>query len=724
MGSHLPWSGSKGGRKTVVCTERRHYQPEFDHCIHCRQKLKLRPYLSWRKSIQLLSQNVYVTSRGRYCSKHGEITYLSSSAAHLSLPNSTYGLDVLVRIGYLRDYQRMSFPQIQQALPNHIEVSTRHLRNLYSQYQALLACAERLDVDKLKVAAAKYGGLIVSVDGLEPEGGQPQLWAVREVLTGVLLAAGWIPQVNQVTLCAFLLPVKALDLPIFATVSDKQTTLVNALKETWKDIPHQYCQAHYLSNAMTPIYDADQHMKTQIRKQVRAAAGKTMRQVQAEAKRKGGNDDSTLILTGLAVEPPRRLHEVKAIAQAVQESRKKSVMQEKNSIVADTNSNSAERDPSQEDMSSPVTKVLNTTGIDTYTDIENPISKPQISENIVTTSRQQQSKIDSCGCGLGTPSASVAAKTGTMSDNCIGRQNPIGGEPNLATATIAAKSAPATQKLIVTQNLSAIVETKESRTTSDNHQNLSRTIQTIEDVREALLGSNVLVHEYRQLGKSKEVLQADVVKKQTKTVASPSRQEMLDEVVEAYAARLRRVLSRSGRKPFRMAGLRLYADLLALLGSLETSLSYLEDEPRLTCFADAIREALLTYEEQYISIAEGYSWVVDISEILDVSLPKPESTPPDIRLSSIVSGQLDAYLEKLCQRTDLNFQLQGWRKKLVALSKRYKKGLFHCYDTPGLPRTNNDLESLFGRVRGQTLLTSGPHHAKQRLVETRSMVAF
>ena len=199
---------------------------------------------------------------------------------------------------------------------------------------------------------------------------------------------------------------------------------------------------------------------------------------------------------------------------------------------------------------------------------------------------------------------------------------------------------------------------------------------------------------------------------------------MLDQVVEAYAARLRRVLSRSGRKPFRMAGLRLYADLLALLGSLETSLSYLEDEPRLTCFADAIREALLTYEEQYISIAEGYSWVVDISEILDVSLPKPESTPPDIRLSSIVSGQLDAYLEKLCQRTDLNFQLQGWRKKLVALSKRYKKGLFHCYDTPGLPRTNNDLESLFGRVRGQTLLTSGPHHAKQRLVETRSMVAF
>lgn len=196
---------------------------------------------------------------------------------------------------------------------------------------------------------------------------------------------------------------------------------------------------------------------------------------------------------------------------------------------------------------------------------------------------------------------------------------------------------------------------------------------------------------------------------------------MLDQVVEAYAARLRRVLSRSGRKPFRMAGLRLYADLLALLGSLETSLTYLEDEPSLTCFADAIREALLTYESEYISIAEGYSWVVDISQILDVPLPEPETTAPNIRLSFIVSGQLDAYLEKLRQRTDLDSQLLGWRKKLMALTKRYKKGRSHRYVLPGLPRTNNDLESLFGRVRRQTLLTSGPHHAKQRLVETRCM---
>jgi hypothetical protein len=29
----------------------------------------------------------------------------------------------------------------------------------------------------------------------------------------------------------------------------------------------------------------------------------------------------------------------------------------------------------------------------------------------------------------------------------------------------------------------------------------------------------------------------------------------------------------------------------------------------------------------------------------------------------------------------------------------YAAGLFHCYDVPGLPRTNNDLEQCFGSAR-------------------------
>lgn len=531
----------------------------------------------------MLQENVWVTSRGRYCPHHPELTYLSAEAAQLSLPGSTYGLEVLVRIGYQRDAQRLTFPQIQAELPGHIRVSERHLRNLYREYLTLLACAERLDVDKLKEAAAQYGGLILSVDGLEPEGGQPQLWVVREVLTNTLLAAGWLPRVDETTLVAFLAPVKALNLPWLATVSDKQIALIKALEATWPDLPHQYCQAHYLSNAVTPLYEADEHMKTQLRKQVRAAAGTTMRQVQAEAKQKQAADTPGLIATGLAVCPPAGLGEVKIIAQTAQANQGQAI-----------------------------------------------------------------------------------------------------ASPELVSATT---SAPATPP------------------------------QFVEEWPATLKGSQVVV--YRCRGQE-NLPQAVSLPDPT----SPNPQQMVDELAEAYAARLRSVLSRTGRKPFRLAGLRLYADLLTLLGSLETSLTHLPDEPRLNCFAQAIREALLTFESEYTSIAEGYSWLLDISDILDVPLPEPATEQPDTPLSTTVQAKLTAYLAWLEQRTDLNPSLLAFRQHLQTLTQRYAPGLFLCYDIPGLPRTNNDLESLFGRVRRQSLLTSGPHYAKQRLHEQGAWLLF
>jgi hypothetical protein len=437
----------------------------------------------------------------------------------------------------------------------------------------------------LKAAAAKYGGLIISVDGLEPEGGQPQLWVAREVLTGTILAAGWLPRVDEDTLKEFLAPVKALDLPFLATVSDKQRALINALEATWSDLPHQYCQAHYLSNAVTPIYEADEHMKTQLRQQVRAEAGVTMRKVQAEAKRRRetANDSSSLVVTGLAVRPPEELDEVKSIAQEAREAHRRG-------------------------------ETISLQELDTH-------------------------------------------------------------------ATSTSPAAP----------------------------------RTVAEVRETLRDSDVLVYERR----SEEKLSSTLIETST-----PNRLQAITELVEAYAARLRRVLSRSGRKPFRLAGLRLYADLLTLLSSLEISLTHLPDEPRLTCFADAIRDGLRTFEADYTWIAEGYSWVLDISAILDVSLPEAGEKPPDTSLSSSVHARLDTYLKQLCQRTDLNAPLLAFRGHLLRLTDRYAPGLFHCYDIPGLPRTDNDLESLFGRVRRQTLLTSGPHHARQRLHEEGAWLLF
>ena len=85
---------------------------------------------------------------------------------------------------------------------------------------------------------------------------------------------------------------------------------------------------------------------------------------------------------------------------------------------------------------------------------------------------------------------------------------------------------------------------------------------------------------------------------------------------------------------------------------------------------------------------------------------------------------MDQYLTQLERRSDLNNTLLAFRGHLRRLTHRYAPGLFHCYDIPGLPRTNNDTESLFGRVRRQTKRTSGAYHAKQRLREQGAWLLF
>src|SRR5947207_6421406 len=45
--------------------------------------------------------------------------------------------------------------------------------------------------------------------------------------------------------------------------------------------------------------------------------------------------------------------------------------------------------------------------------------------------------------------------------------------------------------------------------------------------------------------------------------------------------------------------------------------------------------------------------------------------------------------------------------QFVRTTRSFAPGLFHCYDVPGLPATNNDLEQCFGSVRYHERRTTG-----------------
>jgi hypothetical protein len=66
-----------------------------------------------------------------------------------------------------------------------------------------------------------------------------------------------------------------------------------------------------------------------------------------------------------------------------------------------------------------------------------------------------------------------------------------------------------------------------------------------------------------------------------------------------------------------------------------------------------------------------------------------------------------AFLLKMGEQQACLGPLQGAIDEFLKVTQSYWPGLFHCYDHPDLPRTNNDLEHCFGSVRYYERRVSG-----------------
>lgn len=77
-----------------------------------------------------------------------------------------------------------------------------------------------------------------------------------------------------------------------------------------------------------------------------------------------------------------------------------------------------------------------------------------------------------------------------------------------------------------------------------------------------------------------------------------------------------------------------------------------------------------------------------------------------------VLDDVRAAAEQAAPGSDLRRGLAHFLK----VTESYRPGLFHCYDVPDLPRTNNDLEHLFGSTRHHERRCTGRKAASPGLV--------
>src|SRR5215471_3465176 len=295
--------------KRLYAEERIIYHPELLTCLHCGALLVTCNYLAWNKTVQTLEHVLSIATRPSRCPHEAcpgsRMRLLSAQAQRMAPAGSTYGYDVLVHIGWLRQHQRATYHEIHTAISARLSISAAHVRYLYQHvYLPLLACHERQQRGRLAQVAEEQGGLVVALDGLAPQGGEPQIWFIRDLATGLTLRSGWLAQLDQPTFEAFLAPLRHLEWPILAVLSDKQRGLVPAVATALPGSHHQLCQAHYLRNLAEPLAAADAVFKGELRQAVRQQMGDLLRQAPPRAPGHAGILTVTGLLPSPVAEPP------------------------------------------------------------------------------------------------------------------------------------------------------------------------------------------------------------------------------------------------------------------------------------------------------------------------------------------------------------------------------------------------------------------------------------
>ena len=145
-------------------------------------------------------------------------------------------------------------------------ISRREILFLFEAYTAVLRAGTEVAHDEAwKAQVQKNKGIVLSIDGIQPDKGNETIYLLRDVLTGRILHAENVTESTKERLKQLLAPVVALKVPVIGVISDAQPTELQAVAELWPGVPHQICQFHALREAGRLIYNADHRVKTEMR---------------------------------------------------------------------------------------------------------------------------------------------------------------------------------------------------------------------------------------------------------------------------------------------------------------------------------------------------------------------------------------------------------------------------------------------------------------------------
>jgi hypothetical protein len=182
------------------------------------------------------------------------------------------------------------------------------------------------------------------------------------------------------------------------------------------------------------------------------------------------------------------------------------------------------------------------------------------------------------------------------------------------------------------------------------------------------------------------------------------------EIVRGYCAAVRAALTDDGRPPLAASGLTLHRRLSAIASSLDRVVALAGELPGgLKRLRQLLRRSLEETAALWPAVREAYHWVHRVARTL-----KNENRLPGMTVRRRLV-QLLVRMRRAAATTE-EPSVQAGLKQFLKVTKSYWPGLFPCYDSADLPRTNNDLEHTFGSHRYHERRASGRRQASPGLV--------
>lgn len=191
-----------------------------------------------------------------------------------------------------------------------------------------------------------------------------------------------------------------------------------------------------------------------------------------------------------------------------------------------------------------------------------------------------------------------------------------------------------------------------------------------------------------------------------------TRDPELVEIEANIRAAVRDAVNRGSRKPFHWGGLKGFQQLDAIAKVLHGMVGTSAETAYFRQLTKQVDRALEQNRGLADGLQEAHNWLRRISACLRYP---PRSYPDfDNLTSQQIAHEMETIIQQLRQQSQVGHQVLKTLYSAVDYRwKLYGPDLLPCYDIPGLPPDNLQLESLFNRLRSHQRRISGRKSTKE-----------